>query len=84
MDRLAARTRLRRADLRAGDLTPLYTSLVLGYTAFDSGMLLMRALPVVVLTPVFATMAERGADVRYLLGTGFALTAVRSLTSRCT
>jgi len=57
-------------------VTPLYSSLILGYTAYDSGLLLlMRAFPVVVLTPVFATMAERGTDVRYLLGAGFALTA---------
>jgi len=58
-------------------VTPLYSSLVLGYPAFDSGLLLMtRALPVVVLTPVFATMAERGAPVRYMLGAGFVLSAV--------
>ena len=61
-------------------VTPLYTSLVLGYTAFDSGLLLvMRALPVVILTPVFATLAQRGMDVRYLIGGGFAITAA-SLT----
>ncbi|HTX60507.1 MAG TPA: DHA2 family efflux MFS transporter permease subunit [Verrucomicrobiae bacterium] len=58
-------------------VTPLYTSLVLGYTAFDSGLLLMmRALPVVVLTPVFATLAERGADVRYMLVGGFTISAI--------
>ncbi|HZY99812.1 MAG TPA: DHA2 family efflux MFS transporter permease subunit [Candidatus Baltobacteraceae bacterium] len=58
-------------------VTPLYSSLVLGYPAFDSGMLLMtRAIPVVILTPVFATMAERGAPVRYMLGTGFVLSAI--------
>jgi MFS transporter, DHA2 family, multidrug resistance protein len=58
-------------------VTPLYTSLVLGYTAFDSGLLLMiRALPVVVLTPVFATLAERGANVRYMIGGGFLLSGV--------
>lgn len=58
-------------------LTPLYSSLILNYTAFDSGLLLMmRALPVVLLTPIFATMSERGFDVRYLLGTGFLLTAL--------
>ena len=58
-------------------VTPLYSSLILGYPAFDSGMLLMtRAIPVVVLTPVFATMAERGAPVRYMLGSGFALSAL--------
>ena len=57
-------------------VTPLYASSILNYTAFDSGLLLaLRALPVVILTPVFATMAERGFDVRYLLGTGFVLTA---------
>ena len=58
-------------------VTPLYVSSVLGFTAMDSGMLLaMRALPVVLLTPIFATMAGRGADVRYMLGTGFVLTAI--------
>jgi DHA2 family multidrug resistance protein len=57
-------------------VTPLYSSMILGYPAFDSGMLLMtRALPVVVLTPVFATLAERGAPVRYMLGAGFVLSA---------
>lgn len=57
-------------------ITPLYSSLILGYTSFDSGLLLMaRALPVVILTPIFATLAERGADVRYMLGSGFALSA---------
>jgi DHA2 family multidrug resistance protein len=57
-------------------ITPIYASSVLGYTSFDSGMLLaMRALPVIILTPVFATMAEKGFDVRYLLGPGFALAA---------
>jgi MFS transporter, DHA2 family, multidrug resistance protein len=35
----------------------------------------MRALPVVVLTPVFATLAERGADVRYMLASGFLISA---------
>lgn len=58
-------------------ITPLYSSLILGYPAFDSGLLLMtRALPVVVLTPVFATLAERGAPVRYMLAAGFILSAV--------
>ncbi len=57
-------------------LTPLYASSILGYTAFGSGLLLMtRAVPVVFLTPVFATLSERGADVRYFLGSGFFLTA---------
>jgi DHA2 family multidrug resistance protein len=58
-------------------VTPLYTSLILGYTPFDSGLLLMlRAVPVVVLTPVFATLAQRGADVRYMIGSGFLLSGV--------
>lgn len=58
-------------------MTPLFASLILNYTAFKAGLLLMvRALPVVVLTPIFATMSERGFDVRYLLGTGFLLTAL--------
>jgi MFS transporter, DHA2 family, multidrug resistance protein len=57
-------------------VTPLYTSSLLGYTAYESGVLLvMRAAPVVVLTPIFATLAQRGADVRYMLGGGFALSA---------
>ena len=57
-------------------VTPLYSSSILNYTAFDSGLLLMlRALPVVLLTPVFATLAQGGADVRYMIGTGFALSA---------
>ena len=58
-------------------VTPLYSSLVLGYTSYDSGLLLMaRAVPVVLLTPVFATLAERGVDVRYMLGSGFFLSAL--------
>jgi MFS transporter, DHA2 family, multidrug resistance protein len=56
-------------------ITPLYTSLILGYTSFDSGLLLMtRAVPVVLLTPIFATLAERGVNVRYMIGSGFVLT----------
>ena len=58
-------------------ITPLYASSILNYTALDSGyLLLMRALPVVLLTPVFATMAQGGFDVRYLLGGGFVLSAL--------
>ena len=57
-------------------LTPLYSSLILGYTALGGGLLLaLRALPVVFLTPVFATLSERGVDVRYFLGSGFLLSA---------
>ncbi|MBV8490873.1 MAG: DHA2 family efflux MFS transporter permease subunit, partial [Candidatus Eremiobacteraeota bacterium] len=58
-------------------VTPLYASSMLQFTAWDSGLLLaVRALPVVVLTPVFATLAQNGTDVRYMLGSGFALTAL--------
>jgi DHA2 family multidrug resistance protein len=58
-------------------LTPLYSSLILGYTALGGGLLLaLRALPVVFLTPIFATLSERGVDVRYFLGSGFLLSAV--------
>jgi MFS transporter, DHA2 family, multidrug resistance protein len=57
-------------------ITPLYSSMILGYTSFDSGLLMMmRAVPVVVLTPIFATLAERGADVRYMLASGFLISA---------
>ena len=57
-------------------VTPLYSSSILDYTAWDSGLLLVvRALPVILLTPVFATLAQNGADVRYMLGSGFVLTA---------
>ncbi|HTX57954.1 MAG TPA: DHA2 family efflux MFS transporter permease subunit [Candidatus Acidoferrales bacterium] len=57
-------------------VTPLYTSLVLSYTPWDSGLLLIsRAIPVVVFTPLFAALAQNGVDVRYMLGSGLALTA---------
>jgi DHA2 family multidrug resistance protein len=57
-------------------LTPLYASSVLGYTAWGSGLLLVvRALPVILLTPVFATLAQQGADVRFMLVTGFVSSA---------
>ena len=58
-------------------VTPLYSSAILNYTAWDSGLLLVvRASPVILLTPVFATLAQNGADVRYMLGGGFAITAI--------
>jgi MFS transporter, DHA2 family, multidrug resistance protein len=57
-------------------ITPLYTSLILSYTPWDSGLLLIsRAIPVVLLTPVFATLAQKGVDVRYMLASGLVLTA---------
>jgi DHA2 family multidrug resistance protein len=58
-------------------VTPVYASSILGYTAWDSGLLLVvRAVPVVLLTPPFALLSQRGADVRYFLACGFALTTV--------
>lgn len=58
-------------------IIPLFASNVLGYTSFQSGMLLLvRALPVVALTPITATLAQNGTDVRFFLFTGFSLTAV--------
>jgi DHA2 family multidrug resistance protein len=58
-------------------VTPIYASSILSYTAWSSGLLLaLRALPVVLLTPVFATISERGFDVRWLLGGGFTLSAL--------
>jgi MFS transporter, DHA2 family, multidrug resistance protein len=58
-------------------VTPLYTSIILAYTPWDSGLLMIsRAVPVVILTPLFAVLAQRGVDVRYMLGTGLALTAL--------
>ena len=57
-------------------ITPLYTSLILSYTPWDSGLLLIsRAIPVVLLTPLFATLAQKGVDVRYMLASGLVLTA---------
>ena len=68
--------RVDRPALAPAIVTPLYTSSLLGYTAYQSGVLLvMRAAPVVVLTPIFATLAQRGADIRYMLAGGFALSA---------
>jgi MFS transporter, DHA2 family, multidrug resistance protein len=58
-------------------ITPLYTSTLLGFTVSESGMLLaLRALPIVILTPIFATLAQRGSDVRYMIGAGFVLIGI--------
>ena len=57
-------------------MLPQYVQDVLGFTATLSGMLvLMRALPVLAVTPLVARLAAR-TDVHALLATGFALSAV--------
>jgi DHA2 family multidrug resistance protein len=56
-------------------MLPQYVQSVLGFTATGSGLLiLMRALPVLVLTPFVARFATR-IDVRILLAAGFLLSA---------
>jgi DHA2 family multidrug resistance protein len=57
-------------------LLPQYVQNILGFTSTGSGLLLlMRALPVIVLTPLVARAATR-LDVRALLVTGFGLSAL--------
>jgi DHA2 family multidrug resistance protein len=56
-------------------MLPQYVQGVLGFTATLSGLLiLMRALPVLVLTPFVARLASR-LDFRIILATGFLLSA---------
>jgi DHA2 family multidrug resistance protein len=57
-------------------MLPQYVQTVLGFTATLSGLLILtRALPVLLLTPFVARFATR-IDVRLLLATGFALSAL--------
>jgi DHA2 family multidrug resistance protein len=57
-------------------MIPQYVQGILGFTATMSGLLvLMRALPVLLLTPLVARLATR-VDVRYLLGGGFVISAL--------
>jgi DHA2 family multidrug resistance protein len=57
-------------------ILPQYVQNVLGFTATQSGLLiLMRALPVLLLTPFVARLATR-LDVRLLLTAGFLLSAL--------
>jgi MFS transporter, DHA2 family, multidrug resistance protein len=56
-------------------ILPQYVQNILGFTATLSGLLLlMRAWPVMVLTPIVASIATK-VDVRWLLGTGLVITA---------
>ncbi len=59
---------------------PQYTQNVLGFTAFDSGeLLLFRALPVMLLAPVVAGLVGAGRiDARIAMATGFVLNAAGS------
>jgi DHA2 family multidrug resistance protein len=59
---------------------PQYTQNVLGFTAYDSGeVLIFRALPVMLLAPVVAGLVGAGrVDVRFAMAAGYALTAIGS------
>jgi DHA2 family multidrug resistance protein len=61
-------------------ILPQFTQGVLGFTAFDSGeLLLFRALPIMLIAPVVAGLVGAGrVDVRAAMGTGYVLTAVGS------
>ncbi|HTJ25761.1 MAG TPA: DHA2 family efflux MFS transporter permease subunit [Candidatus Limnocylindria bacterium] len=62
-------------------MVPQYSQGILGFTAFDSGELLFfRAISVVLLAPVVATMVGNGRlDARMVIAIGYALTAFGSL-----
>ncbi len=59
---------------------PQYAQGVLGFTAFDSGeLVLFRALPIMLIAPVVAGLVGAGrVDVRAAMATGFLLTAIGS------
>jgi DHA2 family multidrug resistance protein len=59
---------------------PQYSQNILGFTAFDSGeLLLFRALPVMLLAPVVAGLVGAGKiDARWTMGGGFLLNALGS------
>jgi DHA2 family multidrug resistance protein len=61
-------------------ILPQFTQGVLGFTAFDSGeLLLFRALPVMLIAPVVAGLVGAGrVDVRAAMGAGYLLTAAGS------
>jgi DHA2 family multidrug resistance protein len=61
-------------------ILPQFTQGILGFTAFDSGeLLLFRALPIMLLAPVVAGLVGAGrVDVRAAMGTGYLLTAIGS------
>lgn len=60
---------------------PQYTQSLLGFTAYDSGLLLLyRALPVMLLTPVIAGLVGSGRlDARPVIALGFFLAGIGSL-----
>jgi MFS transporter, DHA2 family, multidrug resistance protein len=59
---------------------PQFTQGVLGFTAFDSGeLLLFRALPIMLLAPLVAGLVGAGrVDVRITMATGYLFTALGS------
>ena len=61
-------------------LLPQFTQNVLGFTAYDSGLLLLfRALPVMLLAPLVAGLVGAGRlDVRLTIAGGFVLNAIGS------
>jgi DHA2 family multidrug resistance protein len=62
-------------------ILPQYVQNVLGFTATLSGeLLVVRTLPVIVLTPIAAFVASRGLlDTRWQIGLGFVLIAISNL-----
>jgi DHA2 family multidrug resistance protein len=62
-------------------MVPQYSQSILGFTAFDSGQLLFfRAITVMLLAPVVATLVGSGrVDSRFVIATGYTLTAWGSL-----
>ena len=62
-------------------ILPIFTQNILGFTAYDSGVLLLfRALPVMLLTPAVAILVASGrVDSRIAMATGYVLTGIGSL-----
>jgi len=62
-------------------IMPIFTQNVLGFTAYDSGLLLLyRALPVMLLTPAVAGLVASGrVDSRIAMATGYLLSGIGSL-----
>ncbi len=63
-------------------IMPIFTQNVLGFTAYDSGVLLLfRALPVMLLTPIVAGLVASGrVDSRIAMAIGYVLTGIGSLS----
>jgi len=62
-------------------ILPIFTQSILGFTAYDSGVLLLfRALPVMLLTPVIAVLVTSGRlDARIAMATGYVVSGIGSL-----